>query len=78
MIHDLVRHSDVVLENYIPGTLEELGVGYAQLNAINPRIIYCAITGYGTDGPYAQVRPDNANHLVNEFSCLSIFVHSMQ
>jgi len=49
---DLVKKADVVLENFRPGTMDELGIGYEVLKAINPRLIYCDMTGYGTDGPY--------------------------
>jgi succinate---hydroxymethylglutarate CoA-transferase len=48
----LVEKSDVVLENFRPGTMDELGIGYEVLRKINSRIIYCDMTGYGTDGPY--------------------------
>src|SRR5438105_611512 len=47
----LVRTADVVVENYRPGTLEKLGLGYAALSAINPRLIYASISGYGQTGP---------------------------
>jgi len=50
----LVRESDVVLENFRPGVMESLGMGYEQLREINPRLIYCSITGYGTTGPLAE------------------------
>lgn len=50
----LVRQSDVVLENFRPGVMESLGMGYEQLREINPRLIYCSITGYGTTGPLAE------------------------
>jgi len=49
---NLVRHSDVLLENFRPGTMDELGIGYETLKGINPQLIYCDMTGYGTDGPY--------------------------
>lgn len=48
----LVSKADVVLENFRPGTMDELGISYATLQKINPGLIYCDITGYGTDGPY--------------------------
>lgn len=48
----LVRESDVVLESFRPGVLERLGLGYEQLKEVNKGIIYCAISGYGQDGPY--------------------------
>ena len=46
---DLVRSSDVVVENFSRGTLDRLGVGYAFAREINPRIVFCSITGFGTD-----------------------------
>ena len=52
IIHRLAKTADVVIENYRPGVTDELGIGYAKLKEINPRIIYCAITGFGPDGPY--------------------------
>lgn len=48
----LVRNADIVLESFRPGVMERLGLGYEQLKAIHPGIIYCAISGYGQDGPY--------------------------
>jgi len=52
VIEDLVRSSDVFIQNYRRGTAERLGIGYAQLRAINPRLVYCSISGYGSSGPY--------------------------
>ncbi len=54
--HELVAGADVFLQNFRPGVAERLGVGYDQLAAINPGIIYCSISGYGADGPY-RLRP---------------------
>ena len=51
---DLIRGSDVLVENYVPGKLDEMGLGYKTLSDINPRLIYCSITGFGQDGPYAH------------------------
>src|SRR5215469_8107396 len=48
----LVHEADVVLEGFRPGVMERLGLGYEQLKETNPGIIYCAISGYGQDGPY--------------------------
>ena len=50
----LVRDADVLTENYRRGTLEKLGLGYDVLAGENPGLIYCAISGYGRDGPYAD------------------------
>lgn len=50
----LVKRSDVVLENYRVGTLEKLGLDYAQARARNPRIIYCSVSGFGQTGPYRK------------------------
>jgi crotonobetainyl-CoA:carnitine CoA-transferase CaiB-like acyl-CoA transferase len=50
---DLVRKSDVVLENFRPGTMEKLGLGYAALARLNPKLIYGAISGFGESGPDA-------------------------
>lgn len=53
VIHALVKHADVVIENFRTGTAERLGVGYDMLSAINPRLIYCSVSGYGRTGPEA-------------------------
>ena len=50
----LVATADVLLINVRPGVEEKLGVGSKRLQALNPRLVYCAITGYGADGPYAE------------------------
>jgi succinate--hydroxymethylglutarate CoA-transferase len=54
LILDLARISDVFIENYIPGKLNSLGLGYENLKAVNPKIIYTSITGYGPTGPSSQ------------------------
>ena len=53
---DLVKSADVLLENYRPGVLDRQELGYDALSAINPRLIYVSITGYGLDGPYENRR----------------------
>jgi crotonobetainyl-CoA:carnitine CoA-transferase CaiB-like acyl-CoA transferase len=51
-IHELVKNSDVFLQNFRHGTADRLGIGYEELHKINPRLIYCSISGYGSFGPY--------------------------
>jgi alpha-methylacyl-CoA racemase len=59
----LVREYDVVLEGFRPGVLDRLGVGYERLRQENPRLVYCAITGYGQDGPYRDRSGHDMNYL---------------
>jgi crotonobetainyl-CoA:carnitine CoA-transferase CaiB-like acyl-CoA transferase len=54
LVRELVKNCDVLLENFKVGGLAAYGLDYATLNAINPRLIYCSITGFGQDGPYAK------------------------
>lgn len=54
LIRELVRHSDVVLENYKVGQLKRYGLDYDSLKAIKPDLVYCSITGFGQNGPYAH------------------------
>ncbi len=53
-VRKLVAHADVVIENFKVGTLAKYGLDYASLSALNPRLVYCSITGFGQDGPYAS------------------------
>ncbi len=50
IFYELVKQSDIVVENYVPGVMDELGVGYRQLREINPKIIYISISGFGQWG----------------------------
>src|ERR1700736_1424330 len=50
----LLQDADVLIENYRRGTMERMGLGYDALHALNPRLIYCAISGFGRTGPYAN------------------------
>ena len=59
----LVREYDVVLESFRPGVLDRLGVGYDRLRQENPKLVYCAITGYGQDGPYRDRSGHDMNYL---------------
>jgi len=51
IVKKLAQHADVVMENFRPGVMDKLGIGYAALSAINPRLIYCAVSGFGQTGP---------------------------
>ena len=51
---DLCAAADAIVENYRPGVMARLGVGYEVLNALNPRLVMCSISGYGQTGPYAE------------------------
>ncbi|MEP7245555.1 MAG: CoA transferase [Gammaproteobacteria bacterium] len=53
-LKQLAERCDVLLENYRPGVLDRLGLGYEALSATNPRLVYCSISGYGSTGPYAK------------------------
>ena len=53
VIKRLALQSDVLIENYIPGKLDRFGLGYNQLKLLNPKLVYCSITGYGPTGPYS-------------------------
>jgi alpha-methylacyl-CoA racemase len=59
----LVKEYDVVLESFRPGVLDRLGVGYERMKQENPRLVYCAITGYGQDGPYRDRSGHDMNYL---------------
>jgi crotonobetainyl-CoA:carnitine CoA-transferase CaiB-like acyl-CoA transferase len=59
----LVRDADVLLESFRPGVMDRLGVGWERLRAENPRLVYCAITGYGQDGPYRDRAGHDTNYL---------------
>lgn len=61
VIKQLVQDYDIVLEQFRPGVMERLGLGYEALKAINPKLIYVSITGYGQTGPYK----DRAGHDIN-------------
>ncbi|KAL1844718.1 hypothetical protein VTK73DRAFT_1967 [Phialemonium thermophilum] len=54
ILHKLAEKCDILVENYIPGSLKKYGMDYETLHEINPRLIYASITGYGQTGPYAK------------------------
>ena len=54
IIKSLARKSDILVENFLPGKMDALGIGYQDIRPVNPRIIYCSISGFGPDGPYKK------------------------
>ncbi len=54
LVHDLVKGADVLIENFKVGGLAKYGLDYAELSKVNPALVYCSITGFGQDGPYAH------------------------
>ena len=50
--HELISRADIVIENFTPGVMEKLGLGYPEVSKINPSCIYCSISGFGQSGPY--------------------------
>jgi crotonobetainyl-CoA:carnitine CoA-transferase CaiB-like acyl-CoA transferase len=56
ILQELAKRSDIFFENYAPGVAGRLGLGYEKLNELNPRLIYCSLSGYGQDGPYRDVK----------------------
>jgi crotonobetainyl-CoA:carnitine CoA-transferase CaiB-like acyl-CoA transferase len=61
--HQLVETADALVEGFRPGVMGRLGLGYKELSKINPKIIYCSISGYGQDGPYKNVVGHDINYL---------------
>ncbi len=59
----LAKDADVIFESFRPGVVDKLGIGYAAVKAINPSIVYCAITGYGQTGPWAEHAGHDINYL---------------
>lgn len=71
IVHELVKEYDIVLEQFRPGVMDRLGIGYEALRAINPGLIYCAITGYGQTGPLSA----RAGHDINYVGLAGIMSH---
>jgi formyl-CoA transferase/CoA:oxalate CoA-transferase len=55
ILERMIKQSDVLVENFRPGAADRLGLGYEQVKKINPKIIYCSISGFGQDGPYREL-----------------------
>jgi alpha-methylacyl-CoA racemase len=64
IVKRLVQEYDIILEQFRPGVMERLGLGYEDLKEVNPQIIYCSITGYGQTGPYRD-RPGHDNNYLS-------------
>lgn len=62
-LHRLVKTADALIEGFRPGVADRIGAGYAELSAINPRLVYCSMTGYGQDGPRAREAGHDINYL---------------
>ncbi|QGW82552.1 CaiB/BaiF CoA transferase family protein [Variovorax paradoxus] len=62
LLHRLAESADVLVEGFRPGVMDRLGVGYAALSAVNPRLVYCSITGFGQTGPYRDEPGHDLNY----------------
>ena len=63
IFRELAAASDVLVEGFRPGVMDRLGLGFEALRKLNPRLIYCAISGYGQDGPYRMVAGHDLNYM---------------
>ncbi|PWA12792.1 CoA transferase [Pueribacillus theae] len=63
LFKELVKTADVLIESFRPGVMDRLGIGYDILKEINPKLVYCAITGYGQNGPYQDKPGHDINYL---------------
>jgi len=63
IFYQLVETADIIVEGFRPGVVKRLGIDYQTISSINPRIIYCSITGYGQDGPYRDLPGHDINYI---------------
>jgi len=75
IVHRLAEQADIVAENFRPGVIDRLGIGYEALSAINPRLIWCAVTGFGQDGP-ARDAPSYDGRIQATSGIMSITGHA--
>ncbi|MGG4454297.1 CaiB/BaiF CoA transferase family protein [Brevibacillus porteri] len=71
-VYELIKEYDIVVEQFRPGVMDRLGIGYATLKELNPRIIFCSISGYGQTGPLR----DRAGHDINYLSLAGVASYS--
>lgn len=62
IFRELARTADVIIESFRPGVMDRLGIGYPAISEINPRIVFCSISGYGQEGPYRDFPGHDANY----------------
>ncbi len=62
LFHQLAETADIIIEGFRPGVMDRLGVGYQAISKINPRIIFCSVSGYGQDSPYSDLPGHDANY----------------
>jgi len=72
VIHKLLGEYDVIIEQFRPGVMDRLGLGYQALSTVNPSLIYCSLSGYGQDGPLR----DRAGHDINYLALSGLMAHS--
>lgn len=63
IVHRLIERCDILIEQFRPGVMAKLGLGYADLREVNPALIYCSLTGYGQAGPLSQRAGHDINYL---------------
>ncbi|MFS0553852.1 CaiB/BaiF CoA transferase family protein [Brevibacillus sp. 179-C9.3 HS] len=72
VVYELIKEYDIVVEQFRPGVMDRLGIGYEKLKVLNPRIIFCSISGYGQTGPLR----DRAGHDINYLSLAGVASYS--
>ena len=77
IVYRLAEDSDVLVEGFRPGVMDRLGAGYQKISEVNPRLVYCSISGYGQDGPYASMAGHDINY-ISFAGALGLFGHSEQ
>ena len=75
IFYSLVKDADVVVEGFRPGVMSRLGAGYEKVKGINPKVVYCSVSGYGQDGPYANMAGHDINY-ISFAGVLSMIGHS--